>query len=100
MEITTVVSGGAVRRVRTRLLSVLLAFALMAGTLLLIQQRADAAPARPAAAATAQFGELFSSVVCPILLAVRNAFSGGIFGDFVTPLLNQFLVAFGCAPSG
>ena len=100
MEITNGVSGGTVRSTRMRLFSLLVAFALIAGTLLLIQQRADAAPARPAAAATAQFGDVISSIVCPILLAVRNAFSGGIFGDFVTPLLNQFLVAFGCAPSG
>ncbi len=100
MEFTTGVGGGAVRSTRMRLLSLLVAFALVAGTLLLIQQRADAAPATPAAAVSAQFGEAFSSIVCPILLAVRNAFSGGFFGDFVSPLLNQFLVAFGCAPSG
>lgn len=100
MEITTGVSGGTVRSTRTRMFSLLLAFALIAGTLLLIQQPAGAAPAQAATAVTAQFGDLFSSIVCPILLSVRNAFSGGIFGDFVTPIINQFLVAFGCAPSG
>ena len=112
MEITTGIGGATTRSTRTRLSTLLIAFALMAGSLLLIQQQADAAPASAAAAAVvalpgvdaAQFGgdigELIRSIVCPILLAVRNAFADGPFGGFVTQILNQFLVAFGCAPSG
>ncbi len=101
MEISTGISGAHLRSTRTRLFAVLVAFALIAGSLLLIQQQASAAPAP---AVTAQiggdFGNFFQSIVCPILLSIRNAFSGGFFGDFVTPIINQFLVAFGCAPSG
>jgi hypothetical protein len=102
MEITTGIGGATSRSNRRRLSTLLVAFALVAGSLLLIQQQqAGAAPAASAATAvSAQFGDLFHSIVCPILLAVRNAFAGGPFGDFVTTLLNQFLVAFGCAPSG
>jgi hypothetical protein len=98
METTAGILGGSLRK---RLATVLVAFALVAGSLLLVQQQASAAPAP---AVTAQiggdFGNFFQSIVCPILLSIRNAFSGGFFGDFVTPIINQFLVAFGCAPSG
>ena len=98
METTAGHFGGALRK---RLATLLVAFALVAGSLLLVQQQASAAPAP---AVTAQiggdFGNFFQSIVCPILLSIRNAFSGGFFGDFVTPIINQFLVAFGCAPSG
>ena len=98
MDTTAGYFGGALRK---RLATLLVAFALVAGSLLLVQQQASAAPAP---AVTAQiggdFGNFFQSIVCPILLSIRNAFSGGFFGDFVTPIINQFLVAFGCAPSG
>jgi hypothetical protein len=110
MDITTAIGGASVRSTRTRVSTLLVAFALLAGSLLLVQQKADAAPAGAAAvvalpgAGAAQiggdFGELFRSIVCPILLSVRNAFADGPFGGFVTQILNQFLVAFGCAPSG
>ena len=112
MEITTAIGGASVRSTRTRVSTLLVAFALLAGSLLLVQQRAEAAPAAAAAAAVValpgadaaqiggDFGEFFRSIVCPILLAVRNAFADGPFGGFVTQILNQFLVAFGCAPSG
>jgi hypothetical protein len=107
METASGIFGGSVR---TRLSTLLVAFALVAGSLLLIQQQADAAPASAAAAVVAlpgvdaaqigDIGDLIRSIVCPILLAVRNAFDDGPFGGFVTPILNQFLVFFGCAPSG
>jgi hypothetical protein len=106
MEITPGLGGATVRNTRMRLSSLLVAFALVAGSLLLIQQRADAAPAAVAAAVAlpgagaAQLGDLIQSIICPILLAVRNSFASGPFSDFVTPLISQFLVAFGCAPSG
>ena len=96
------------RSTRLRLSSFVVAFALVAGSLLLIQQRADAAPASSAVSAAvagaaldgvqAQLGN-FSSIVCAILLAVRSAFAG-FFGGFVTPIIDSLLVAFGCAPSG
>lgn len=94
-----------VRGARLRVSSVLIAFALLAGSLLLIQQRADASPAAagPVAAvvvldAPAQIN--IQGIVCPILLSVRNAFASGPFGGFVTPILNQLLAAFGCTASG
>jgi hypothetical protein len=85
----------------------LIAFAILAGSLLLIQQRADASPASagpvaavvaPAAGTTAQIN--IQAIVCPILFSVRNAFASGPFGGFVTPILNQLLAAFGCTASG
>lgn len=92
------------RRTRVRLSSLLVAFALMAGSLLLIQQRADAAQAPVAAAVVvpadaAQFPG-FTSIVCPILLSVRDSFTNSPFAGFILPFLNNFLSAFGCAPSG
>ena len=97
METTAGYFGGALRK---RLATLLVAFALVAGSLLLVQQQASAAPAPAVTAQIGDFGDFFRSIVCPILLSIRNAFSGGFFGDFVTPIINQFLVAFGCAPSG
>ena len=101
-----------VRGTRLRVSSLLIAFAMLAGSLLLIQQRADAAPVSsgPVAAvvapgldASAQIGDIgafIRSIVCPILFSVRAAFAGGPFGGFVTPILDQLLVAFGCTASG
>lgn len=90
MEITT----GLGRSTRRVVLAVAVAVALAAATVLVMQQQAAEAQIGGG------LGNLFQSIVCPILIAVRNAFAGGPFGDFVTTLLNQFLVAFGCAPSG
>lgn len=108
MEITGVGSAVA-RSTRLRLSSLLIAFAMLAGSLLLIQQRADASPASagPTAAVgpgldagAAQIGFNIQAIVCPILISVRNAFASGPFGGFVTPILNQLLAAFGCSASG
>ena len=108
MEISGV--GGAVARgTRLRVSSLLIAFAMLAGSLLLVQQRADAAPASagPVAAvaapvldSAAQININIQAIVCPILFAVRDAFDDGPFGAFVTPILNQLLAAFGCTASG
>jgi hypothetical protein len=106
MEISGVGSA-VVRATRLRVSSLLIAFAILAGSLLLVQQRADAAPASagPVAAvvvaapgAAAQIN--IQGIVCPILFSVRNAFAAGPFGGFVTPILNQLLAAFGCSASG
>lgn len=108
MEISGV--GSAVARgTRLRLSSLLIAFAMLAGSLLLVQQQADAAPAvagpvaavaAPALDAAAQININIQAIVCPILFSVRSAFAAGPFGGFVTPILNQLLVAFGCTASG
>lgn len=100
-----------VRGTRLRVSSLLIAFAMLAGSLLLIQQRADAAPAGAGpvaavvapgldAAAQVDVGNFIRSIVCPILVSVRNAFASGPFGGFVTPILNNLLAAFGCTASG
>lgn len=96
-----------VRGARLRVSSLLIAFAMLAGSLLLIQQRADASPASagPVAAVVAAPGAPaqiinIQAIVCPILFSVRNAFAAGPFGGFVTPILNQLLAAFGCTASG
>lgn len=107
MEITGV-GTGVVRSTRLRLSSILVAFALLAGSLLLLQQRADASPAGagPTAAVVvpgvdaAQITINIQAIVCPILISVRNAFANGPFGGFVAPILNQLLAAFGCTASG
>jgi hypothetical protein len=111
MEISGVGSA-VVRGTRLRLSSLLIAFAMLAGSLLLIQQRADAAPAGAVAAAVAlpaldapaqiniDVGALIRNIVCPILFSVRDAFDDGPFGGFVTPILNNLLAAFGCTASG
>jgi hypothetical protein len=109
MEISGV-GGAFARSTRLKVSSVLIAFAVLAGSLLLIQQRADASPAGagPVAAVVApgvdaaqiDVGALIRSIVCPILFSVRDAFDDGPFGGFVTPILNNLLAAFGCTASG
>ena len=112
MEISGV-GVAAVGGTRMRVSAVLVAFLMVAGSLLLIQGAAQAAPAgAPAAAVVAlpsidgaqaqigNIGNLFQTIVCPILLSVRNSFSGGPFAGFITPILNQLLAAFGCSASG
>ena len=106
MDVATAVRG--TRSMRVRLTSLALALMLAAGTLLLVQQRADAtvsgspAPAAVVGATdgvTAQIPD-FSAIVCPILLQVRNAFADSPFFNFIEPIINQLLVSFGCAISG
>lgn len=45
----------------------------------------------PAAAQT-DVGALIRSIVCPILTALAN----GPLGDFIRPIINSLLAAFGC----
>jgi hypothetical protein len=95
----------ATRTLKVRVGAVIAAFALMFAMLVLVQDRADAAPATGAVAAAvvapaatnAQIN--IAAIVCPTLLAIRAAFANTPFGGFVTPILNNLIVAFGCAPS-
>lgn len=108
MEIGTMVvpAGGApTRTLRLRVAAVIAAFALTFAMLVLVQDRADASPTNGSVAAAvvvagagaAQIN--IGAIVCPTLLAIRNAFASTPFGGFVTPILNQLIIAFGCAPS-
>jgi hypothetical protein len=86
----------AARTLRMRIGAVIAAFALVFAMLVMVQDRADAAPVTRGAVAE-QIN--ISSIVCPTLLAIRAAFANTPFGGFVTPILNNLIVAFGCAPS-
>lgn len=103
-------SGAVTQSARVRLVSLAMALLLAAATLLLVQDRADASPASAPAAAAAIAGAggvtaqidiqgLIQSIVCPILLAIRNAFAQSPFFGFVEPIINQLLAVFGCTPS-
>jgi len=100
--ITMNTTGGvAVRSLRLRVSSLLVASLLVFSAVLLLQHRAEAAPARPAAV-TAQIdvGALIRQIACPILVSVRNAFAGSPFFSFAAPILNSLLASFGCNASG
>jgi hypothetical protein len=91
----------AVRSVRMRLSSLLVASVLVFSAVLLVQHRAEAAPAKPAAAAQISIPQIdIRAIVCPILISVRNVFAATPFFAFAAPTLNSLLVAFGCSPSG
>ena len=102
MNGTLVMPAGnpATRTLKVRVGAVIAAFALVFAMLVLVQDRADAAPAArgPVAAAVAPQINI-AAIVCPTLLAIRAAFANTPFGGFVTPILNNLIVAFGCAPS-
>lgn len=84
-----------------RISALLVASVLVFSAVLLVQHRAEAAPAKPAAvAAQISFPIDIRAIVCPILISVRNAFAATPFFAFAAPTLNSLLVAFGCAPSG
>lgn len=101
MDVATVGGDGVTRSARLRTASLVLAVLLAAGTLLVMQQRADAAPA--AASVTAQIGgdigQLIQSIVCPILQEIRSAFADSPFFGFVQPIIDSLLQLFGCSPS-
>ncbi len=91
-----------------RIGSVVAGLALVFAMVVLIQHRADAAPAGGASVTAsvggAAIGEAaqivdFRQIVCPILLAVRNAFAGSPFFAFIGGIINQLLVGFGCTIS-
>ena len=85
--------------------SVLAALALVFTMVVLLQNRADAAPSVSAAVAGATVGDVsaqinFSQIFCATLLAVRNAFLNSPFFAFIQPLIDQFLALFNCVISG
>jgi hypothetical protein len=96
-------------RSRLRISSVLVALALVFATLVLVQHRADAAPAAaavtsvaaavalPSASSPAQIdvAALIRSIVCPILNSLNAAFAN-FFGGFILPIIRQLQIAFGC----
>ena len=93
MESTTLATeaGVATRdRARFRVGSLLIAVALVVVALVLVQQRADAAPA-----AQIDVAALIRSIVCPILNQLAAAFAN-FFGGIVTPIINALQAAFGC----
>jgi len=90
----------AARTLRVRVGAVVASFALVFAMLVMVQDRADAAPVSNGAVAAAVAPQInIQSIVCPTLLAIRAAFANTPFGGFVTPILNNLIVAFGCAPS-
>lgn len=97
--------GVAPRTLRVRVAAVVAAFALMFAMLVLVQDRADAAPATGSVAAAVVVSGVdaaqinISAFVCPTLLAIRSAFSNSPFFAFVAAAINPLIVAFGCAPS-
>jgi hypothetical protein len=77
-----------------RIVSLVVALALFASMLLVVADKAEAAPAASVATATvsadaAQFS--ISAIVCPILLFLRAA-----FGPFFAGIFDSLLAAFGC----
>lgn len=90
-----------------RVSSVIAALALVVGMFVLVQHRADAAPA--SAAVTASVASVgagvaaqinFAQFVCPTLIAIRNAFASSPFFSFVVAAIDPLLTAFGCTISG
>ncbi len=108
--LVTAPTGAAVARpARLRISSVIVGLALIFAALVVVQHRADAAPATPAVAAVVAGAPAVDSVhgqfdirgfICAILLSVRNAFARSPFFGIVSQILNAILVAFGCLPSG
>jgi hypothetical protein len=110
MENGTLIAGpvlGDGRSVRMRVSAVLAALALVLTMFVLVQQRADAAPAGGAAvaASVASVGSVdaaqlnFNQIICAALISLRNSFANSPFFGFVQAILNNFIAAFGCSPS-
>ena len=83
---------------------VMIAIVTLVFAMFVVVQNVDVSPAGAKAVSTASVsGDSaqidLRQIVCPILIAVRNAFASTPFGGFVTPILNALLAAFGCAPS-
>ncbi len=90
------------RQLWLRLAAVLAGVALLFALVVLVQDRADAAPAGAAVTAVvvgpdAQIN--FNQIFCAILLSIRNAFAGSPFFGFIAAAINALLIAFGCIPS-
>ena len=109
MDNTMALAGPALagnRSLRLRAGAVIAALALLLAMFVVVQESLDAAPAGAAVAASVAAvgaGEAaqidFNQIICSILISVRNAFANTPFGGFVTPILNQLIQGFGCAPS-
>ncbi len=110
MDNATLLTAPDYTRGRTfglRVASVVAALALVFAMVVLLQQRADAAPSAGAAAvAGATVGVAdgsaqvnFSQIVCPILLSIRAAFANSPFFSFIQPIIDQLLAQFGCVIS-
>ncbi len=103
LAVAPVVGG----RLGWRVSSVLAALALVFAMLVLVQQPADAAPARASVAAAAAPSAVagvtaqidIRQFVCPILLSIRAAFAGSPFFGFIAAALDPVIARFGCAPS-
>ncbi len=95
--------GGRSRHLRVG--AVIAALALMFAMTVLIQHRAEAAPAGAVAAASvatvgvdaAQID--INQLLCSIILSIRNAFAQIPFFAFILPIFDQLLVRFGCVVS-
>lgn len=84
--------------------SAVVALALVFTMTVLMQNRADAAPAsQPVAAASVAGGSAqinFGQIFCAVLLQVRNAFENSPFFGFIQPVIDNLLAAFDCGVSG
>ncbi len=108
MDNTMALAGPAFtgdRSLRLRAGAVIAALALLLAMFVVVQESLDAAPAGAAVAASVAVGAGeaaqidFNQIICSILISVRNAFANTPFAGFVTPILNQLIQGFGCAPS-
>ena len=102
---TLLVAGYAESRpLRLRVGAVIAGLALLFAMVVLVQDRADAAPRAAVAAASATETAVnaqinFNQIFCAVLLSIRNAFAGSPFFSFIAAAINALLVAFGCIPS-
>ena len=90
------------RGLRSRATAVVVGLAIVLATLILVQHRADASPARAAVAAVApsagaavpqiDVAALIRSIVCPLL----NALATGPLGSFIGFIINALRASFGC----
>jgi hypothetical protein len=110
MENGTLMAGAIVsgRSTRMRVSAVLAALALVLTMFVLVQQRADAATTGGSTAVAASVASVgagdaaqinFNQIICAALISIRNSFANSPFFSFVAAIINQFIVAFGCAPS-
>ena len=111
MENGTMALGSALladTSMRKRVVALVAAVTLVFAMFVVIQS-VDASSAGAGVVSTASVGGndaaqvnipgIIAQIVCPILIAVRNAFASTPFAGFVNPILNSLLAAFGCAPS-
>ena len=90
--------------VRMRIGAAVAALSLLFAMVILVQERADAAPGGGSAAAAVSIGSGaaqidFNAIICSTFLAVRNAFLNSPFFAFVAAAINPILQRFGCVIS-